>query len=142
MKHKHVWTKLQTEWVNDLISSRYKQVKGRLCEIKGKSYSYCCLGVACRTEQRLAKEEGRKSSVVRVSMMLGTPFLLFNDESAALDEEMVNQLGLNSSNGLITDSLVAGKYANLAQMNDGNMTHKQIGEYIRAHPETVFAQVK
>jgi hypothetical protein len=45
------------EWVSALESGRYNQTTGKLCrKIGNKKVGYCCLGLLCRLQGRLLKD--------------------------------------------------------------------------------------
>ena len=47
------------EWLHALESGKVRQVRETLCAPKGsKALGYCCLGVLCRVQGRLVRDEG------------------------------------------------------------------------------------
>jgi len=124
-------TPAQEQWLSDLESGAFLQGKGCLCD----GNNYCCLGVyAQRFCETLRLPIYRKELSSQLS---------FNGMSLALSIEMSITLGLKDPFGTIIgfyenvcDSV--GCCTSLAAANDIGFTFKQIAEFCRNHPESVF----
>lgn len=104
-------------WLEDLESGKYKQGRGQLQE----GNSYCCLGVACKTYQRLTKSKKK---------------LHFNNSGRLMGSNLSEQqvvfdyFGFNQEEGELV--LNDGSEAYLAEMNDNGRSFKQIAKTIRS----------
>lgn len=137
---KYPFTKLQISWLNALKSGKYKKLKGFLGAIneKGAVYAACCLGVACQTICKLAPDILR---VERKRHYSTDKFVAsYDDNCECLPSNVQRILKLRGDLGeLENTAFYKGKnYESLSEMNDCNITHKQIAEYIEQNPWNVF----
>ena len=127
MKNKKL-SKIQSDWVNDLITGRFRQVQDQLArKMEGGHVGYCCLGVACV----VAKRHG-----IELKKTIDHTDIRFNGLVSDLPVEILKELKLMNSTGKLK-RMYKG-YRSLAEMNDGGMTHVEIGEYIKANKTNVF----
>ena len=119
------FTELQEKWLQALESGKYEQTQCELC-LNGK---YCCLGVATHVfdpDHQALKDNGWYPNPDH-----GV------DKTAPKD--VVEALKLNSKAGNFSDDNALGGYESLVDLNDdGDLTFKQIAEFIRDNPELVF----
>ena len=102
-------------WVEALESEKFKQGVGQLRD----DDKYCCLGVACNVLKIKAVEPDD-----------GYNEYTYDGEEDSLPEKAVSRMGLLTVNGDIeVDELHDGH--NLANLNDGGATFKQIAKFIR-----------
>ncbi len=121
---KYKFTKLQLEWINTLLSGKYRKAKGYLAlKDKNKHVGYCCLGIACLLSG--AKKYINKNQTI-----------FFGDEDVELSEELTKLYKLRSPQGMFKNSVE--EHSSLAALNDTGWSHKRIGEYILNNPENVF----
>lgn len=112
--------KLQKIWIKALKSGKFKKAKDYL-EIDG---GYCCLGVA-NCVLKLGENVKKHSGLVSTYKKLG----------------LYDALGV-IDNGYSKYQFPRGtkSYNSLADMNDKNISHKKIAEFIETNPELVFTK--
>jgi len=82
--------KLKDRWVKALRSGKYKQATKILCKTdENETYSYCCLGVACKLqgipESEMKYDDALPSDLDYDSKQAIHPFFLQNDLHGELD---------------------------------------------------------
>jgi hypothetical protein len=104
---------LKAKWVEALRSGKYRQADGRLrVKESSKSYSYCCLGVLCRT--------------MGAKWQDGYPMIgktRYEDE----DEYLLSTAALEIT------GLTYAKQGELAAMNDEGTPFRDIADYIETN---------
>lgn len=121
---KYKFTKLQLNWINDLISGKYRRTTEQLAvKDDNKHVSYCCLGVACVVAG--AKKEIQPCGSI-----------YFDGEDVELSEHFTSMYKLRSAQGALKEKV--NGFKTLAEMNDDGWSHKKIGQYILDNPENVF----
>lgn len=111
----------QKKWIRALKSGKFKKAKGDL----EKDGGYCCLGVA-NCVLKLGENVQEHSGLVDTYPELGL--------YGSLGEiETDNDYGYKFLRG-------TKEYDSLADMNDKNISHKKIAEFIETNPELVFTK--
>jgi hypothetical protein len=126
---KYNFTPLQEAWINALETGRFRQGKNHLAtrNIKRKTVSYCCLGVACV----VARENGVKvSKKMSVSAALGKPVVSFDGGRSYLPKSVQTALNLVDKRG-----------DDLAVLNDMGESHKCLAAKIRQNPQRYFNNI-
>lgn len=139
---KYRFTKLQLNWLADLRSGKFKKLKKYLAAINSKEvvYACCCLGTACETIRKV------KPSLFDVSKESdeepNRTLLSYNQNECVLPSEAIELLKLRNEEGKLKQRMQYKDrpYDSLIEMNDGNMTHKEIADYIERNPWNVFAK--
>lgn len=98
-------------WIKALESGKIKQGGHVLAQKKNKSYSYCCLGVACE----LARKDGVNLNVEKVGSLK-----VYDHYEGNPPDAVLNWLGI--------DTFEASRYA---KMNDHGTSFKEIAKRIR-----------
>ena len=110
----------QKKWIKALKSGKFKKAKNDL-EVDG---GYCCLGVAnCVLD--LGEDTSKYTSLAKTHKKLG-----LYDECGEIHNEYN---GYQFPRGTKT-------YNSLADMNDKDISHKKIAEFIETNPELVFSR--
>lgn len=120
-------TELQEKWLTALESGHYKQGKGSL----RKNDAYCCLGVACEV-------------CGIVPTKIDTHYYSYDLEQLELPQKAKNLLNIRHTEGCFTKAIVVNgrTWKRLTNMNDNNMSFKDIAATIRANPEKVFNPIE
>ncbi len=128
-KTKYKFTKLQLDWITDLINGRFTKTTRQLGKSLKKHASYCCLGVACLVARRngldISKEINANGDIC------------FDGDDAELGMTLWKEYKLRSGQGDFK-SAIDGRASLVALNDDAGWSHKQIGEYILNNPENVF----
>jgi hypothetical protein len=108
---------LQRKWIRALKSGKFK--KGTLCLHCEEDNSYCCLGVA-------------------------NECLNLKETSSGFLSNTYKRIGLFNSSGVISNNYKFPRgtklYGSLVEMNDKNISHKKIAEFLENNPELVFTK--
>ncbi len=99
-----------------LESGDYRKAKGQLR--KGNTNRMCCLGVACNIYAQHNPKKVKNET---------NPEELFG-YSASLPEQVKEWFGFGTRDGYF---VYKGFSTSLAEMNDGNYSHKQLAKIIR-----------
>jgi hypothetical protein len=138
-KQPYNFTPFQRLWIDALKSGRFRQGKSRLHTVNrlNKTAVYCCLGLACK----LANETGELKLPKTIEEPHGAlPFIKYDIDGHTLPNSARTLLKLRNCVGKFKKAATVqgDKFGSLADMNDRELTFKQIGEYIEANPENVF----
>lgn len=119
--------RIQTRWVEALESGRYKQYTyGRL----RKGDKFCCLGVACdlydptNWAQVEPFHPGENCDLYR-----------YDSESMELPLRIVEWLELNGSQG---EPVGSSREDSLVNLNDSDVSFREIAKTLRERPERYF----
>lgn len=129
---KYKYNSLQSAWLNALETGRFRQGRAKLAKrnIKQKTVSYCCLGVACVVAHEHGVDVERKTTLTTI----GTPVVVFNGEANYLSSNVRDALKLHNDGGGAKSS----RLLPLSTYNDTGKTHKEIAAIIRANPRAYF----
>lgn len=116
-----VLTAAQREWVRDLRSGEFPQGKRQLQSSEG----FCCLGVACKTYERVTGNQ-----------------IARHDDGRVLGFYLDSQDGVQQWLGLLTHQGVFGTDATqaLSVLNDNGSTFAEIADFIEDNAEKLFRQ--
>ncbi len=104
------------KWIKALRSGKFKQGKHALCEVKGKTSKYCCLGVLCHILKTPYTKDGELK--------------IYEASQGFLPSTVTRQVGIKNINPM----LLNGEY--LTDMNDvGGKSFKEIANVIEDHYE-------
>lgn len=117
------------EWLRALESGNFKQTQESLYnKIDGKSYGYCCLGVACQLNGFTKAKDDRSGMIVPDNIKLKERFIPNSEVPNTFFEKE-----FNFKKGT-TDACV--------DMNDSSrMTFKQIAKKLRSNPSKYFKRL-
>jgi hypothetical protein len=116
------------EWLADMRSGKFKQGAGRL-ECNGLN---CCLGVLCRTFDRL--HPGEIIIEQFEPEISGDIEMEFDGCGGLLPESVRDAAGLTTASGNITSE------SDLAGMNDMGDPFSQIADFIESRPKGLFTE--
>ncbi len=134
--------KRREKLVKTLLKSKYRQGRGALCSVRNKSYSYCCLGVACRIYE---EETGKKISEIN-----DYDNVLFDNQVGILPGEVQKYFGFKTECGDFNKAVKGeDKFGNkeectsLVGLNDSlEWDFKKIGNFIKSNPKGLFGKAK
>lgn len=114
--------KLQKIWIKALKSGKFKKAKGDLERDGG----YCCLGVA-NCVLKLGENVKENSGLVDTYQKLGL-------------YDSLGEIEIDNEYNAYQFPRGTKTYDSLADMNDKNISHKKIAEFIETNPELVFTK--
>lgn len=120
---------IKAEWVAALRSGEYKQGAGQLAYVSPNgNASYCCLGVLCD----LLAQQGRISQRTRIHDEGGGSVYFKShgeedEDTGVLPKGVAKLVGLGVDNPAV---LYGGTLTDLASLNDGGASFKEIADLI------------
>ncbi len=69
-------------WIKALRSGKYKQTKGKLCVVNGKTVKYCCLGVLCH--------------ILKTPYKRGENYKIYDSETNSLPTSVKDETGIRT----------------------------------------------
>lgn len=131
-------------WISDLMSGKFRKGYGALLQrdVSG-NHNFCCLGVACKTLQKLKPS-------LDITFEFDNPGECSGEvlgDDISLHEDLINVLRLRDGYGRFKEPVRAYDpennrevdIVNLSNLNDtAKWSHRKIGEYILANPGNVF----
>ena len=134
----------QEAWVGTLEGNQFDQCRRFLCRKEGKSFSFCCLGIACE----VAIENGIGLSVREADAP--SICVYYNQHNGVLPPVIERLMRFRGKQGMLSTSHLPKKLAqecmreidegnSLAALNDRKKwDFKRIAAFARKYPEAVF----